>query len=291
MMNDTLTELEQLQDWCYVGLDHLNDLDNANMVPCSELSFFNGGQNLDLFLAGVSLKIDDPDPEVGLYITYIKLGVSELAMLKHVDGIFHWAFAFSRDKSVRGWNCLTNNNEYGYWNTLRYKETVLIDLAGTISSSFTTTINGEALTAGSYSTVVPAGWNVLQIESDLLVEYWEEYVNYGYIDWFMAMGGLMSIGITAFFFIGDKLPRLFNHSSMGILPRFSVIYKNTKHIYEVNELVKTLVEQTGLTKCQRATGKEHLVGQISTKAGDKKTMNDICSSKTPDSTRNLFTNI
>jgi len=276
MINDTLTELEKLQNWCFVTVNYHDESGNADLVPCSVVSFFNGGMYLDVFFAGVSFKLDDPDPERGFWTMYMSLSFSDFSKLEHVNGTFNFVLAFSRDDLPGDWNLLPTFDEYASWYTVRYGETVHKDLAGSESSYFTSTITENIMTEGTFSTIVPEGWIMLQIEPDLFVEYWEEYVNYGYIDWFMALGGLISFGITAFLFIASKLPKVFKNASLGILPKFSAVYTNTKDIHEANELFKKLVEQTGFTKCLCSVDEELLAKQSNTIPGRNNTTKDIC---------------
>ena len=108
----------------------------------------------------------------------------------------------------------------------------------------------------------PAGCVTLEIKPDFSVDHWEEYVIYGYVDWVMAMGGLISIGMTAFFMVASIIPMAFNNSaSFGILPLFSVKYRNTQDITGVKEILQRHLEDTRSTKYPCTTEKETFLQQ------------------------------
>jgi len=273
MMNDTLTQLKEVQDWCYVWVDYLDDFTDYDIVPCSDMAFFNDGWYLDFFWAGVSLSLDDPDPTKGAYTTNLYLNLDVFAMLENVDGIANLGFGVGEDWWTVKWNVLEVDVEYGSYYVIRYEETVLNNLDGSQISSFTSTSNGI------HTLGVPVGQVYLQIEPDLLVDYWEEYINYGYIDWFMAMGGLISFGITAFFLIASILSKMFNNASMGILPIFSSLYKNTKTIHELKDIVKERKLASLNFDVQRTRNLSP--DNVPLKQFEKKAIDDICSGKPP----------
>jgi len=78
------------------------------------------------------------------------------------------------------------------------------------------------------------------LQGNLVVEHWEEYVEYDYIDWLAGMGGIMSIGSTIFFWGAYKLAVILEgRSSMGILPQISVVFRNAEIISAFKEQVDT----------------------------------------------------
>jgi len=61
---------------------------------------------------------------------------------------------------------------------------------------------------------------------DLSVEHWKEYLEYGYIDWFVGMGGMITFAITAFVFVASKIPSAVNdQQSTGVLAKILLLYK------------------------------------------------------------------
>merc|ERR1719382_1628655 len=75
---------------------------------------------------------------------------------------------------------------------------------------------------------------------DLLVDHWEEYVEYGYWEWFTAMGGLFSITCAAFFWISYYVGIMLGHdfAEVVILSQMSLIYWNIENIDIIKKFLK-----------------------------------------------------
>jgi len=102
---------------------------------------------------------------------------------------------------------------------IQYSESVLKKLDGSTESDISLSLHDTTRDNwhGKYMAVI--------LDGDPLVEHWEQYMEYDYIDWFVGMGGLVSFAITAFFFVADKIPIALSEKSTGILSKFSLLYK------------------------------------------------------------------
>jgi len=73
---------------------------------------------------------------------------------------------------------------------------------------------------------------------NLMIEYWEEYVAYGYYDWISSFGGMLSICSLMFFVGANFLVKIFGEKNiMGILPGISFVYSNVEKIHILKERV------------------------------------------------------
>lgn len=73
-----------------------------------------------------------------------------------------------------------------------------------------------------------------------IVETWEEYVEFSYIDWIFAMGGMLSLLTFWYFFIAYHIARvLSNDGSLGILPGLSKVFRNL----EMLSIIKKELEE------------------------------------------------
>ena len=115
---------------------------------------------------------------------------------------------------------------------VHYNEKVLNKLDGSSESTIVTTVAGHS----EFEYYTNDSLHVL-LDADLSVEHWKEYLEYGYIEWIMAMGGVISLGMTTFFFCSWQVVSLTDGIHMGILPTISLLYSN---YYTINEVVNTL---------------------------------------------------
>jgi len=71
---------------------------------------------------------------------------------------------------------------------------------------------------------------IVTFKPDLVVEHWEEYVQYGYWDWVAGMGGVLSIFMLIFFKAASWIAKYMGKNSLGILPPISAAYKHEEEI-------------------------------------------------------------
>jgi len=84
----------------------------------------------------------------------------------------------------------------------------------------------------------------IQITTDLKVEHWQEYVEYGYWDWLAAIGGLLSFCSFVFLQVGYLITLTEGDDyTMGILPELSFTFSNL----EMVQLFKEFYEDLGAT--------------------------------------------
>lgn len=83
------------------------------------------------------------------------------------------------------------------------------------------------------------GDTVMLVLPDLLVEYWEEYVDYGYWDCFTAMGGMFSIASAMFFWLAYYFGKILGDdvSRVGILGELSFLYANFENIRWIKQVL------------------------------------------------------
>jgi len=72
---------------------------------------------------------------------------------------------------------------------------------------------------------------------NLMIGYWEEYVDYGYYNWISSLGGMLSICSVTFFFGAYRLSKIFGEeNTLGILPGISMVYSNLEKIHEYRKI-------------------------------------------------------
>jgi len=119
--------------------------------------------------------------------------------------------------------------EYNEKVTKMYRGTVEV---GTIESQLTQTIWTTAEDSYIRTKIeVEKGDLVFLFKPDLSVDYWTEYVAYGYWDWLTGMGGIFSLMSTIFFWVAYYLAKLSDEDGhVGILPDMSFTFANFEMI-------------------------------------------------------------
>jgi len=112
--------------------------------------------------------------------------------------------------------------------TIKYTESVIHKLDGSTDSRFSTSLVSDRCT---YHEPYVA---MITFKTNLLVDHWEEYVEYGYLDWFVGMCGLVDFMIIAFFVIAERCWILLRTEELtGILATISgyhTLEKKVKHL-------------------------------------------------------------
>jgi len=204
-----------------------------------------------VFLVDVSWDFEDPDPAKGDWTLRIGINMAALIQFEYVAEMFNFAFAVDRDYTRADWHLVTLDIKTTSYQKMRSEEIVVHKMDGSKEIFFKSTIEGENSLQTPYDPIfsVP-GLVLLELEADLLVEHWEEYIHYGYVEWFMAMSGLTSFAIAAFFVIASITAKSFNnYASLGILPIFSIQHRNRVKIRELEETMKTLLELLASRNC------------------------------------------
>jgi len=187
----------------------------------------------------IRLRLADPDPSLGFFSVRLYPNMMAVNLIENLalEGFWlsvgrseHVIWSDSRYISTKD---VVEQHVNLYYH-LDYKEKVVKSLDGTSITSFDNMVSRP---------VEESGWGFLSvsIKSDLLVEHWEEFIHYTYVDWFLAMGGLLSIINFVFFCIARRLPKLIDGEDwMGILPIVSISFKNYDNINSTGYALKEL---------------------------------------------------
>jgi len=83
------------------------------------------------------------------------------------------------------------------------------------------------------------GWIDIKFCHSMMIEHWEEYVDFDYYDWCSWMGGIMSLSSFFFFWGAYYLAVYFgDNSTMGILPEMSFIFDNFETVHLLKRWAK-----------------------------------------------------
>merc|ERR1719397_1066359 len=110
------------------------------------------------------------------------------------------------------------------------------ELGGGLKSTIQTSVAGHSVFDYYHSDDTM----VVYLEPDLSIEQWQEYMEYGYVEWFMAVGGVISFSITSFFFCSARASSLNGHGDLGMLPSISLLYSNHYQINKMRKVTETL---------------------------------------------------
>jgi len=112
---------------------------------------------------------------------------------------------------------------------IEYTETVNHRLNGSTESDIRTSVFDHYCTDRySFKQIL------LRLRSDFEVEHWEEYLDYGYVDWFVGMGGLVTFMISVFLFVAGKMwIALSEKESTGILRLISGLHKLKEIVWDL----------------------------------------------------------
>lgn len=112
--------------------------------------------------------------------------------------------------------------------TITYTESVIHKIDGSEDSRFSTSLVSDRCT--EYKPYIA----MITLKTDLLIDHWEEYVEYGYLDWFVGMCGLVDFMIIAFFVVAERCWILvWEEELTGILAsisRYHTLEKTVKYL-------------------------------------------------------------
>jgi len=179
-----------------------------------------------MFWGYFKLKLDNPTAGNGSFVYSVDMPVSELISRKNIDVSEFWV-SITRDEQPADFSNfiyldadepLSNGTSLGY--TVDYTESAVDN-----TYYFTNSI--------AWVSKLPSD-GILRITGrpNLRVQYWTEYISFGYSDWIFGMGGLYSFFCVGFFFTAYRTALCCNDNwSMGILPRFSITHRNLEMIH------------------------------------------------------------
>jgi len=102
------------------------------------------------------------------------------------------------------------------------------------------------------------GFVDIQITTNLKVEHWLEYVEYGYSKWLAGIGGLLSVCSFVFLQVGYLITLTHEDYTMGILPELSFTFSNLEMVY----FFKSIHEENHLTFDQVDVGCGGIVDKL-----------------------------
>jgi len=214
------------------------------------------------FWAWMRIKFDAPDPSKGFF--YLMIRLKPGLMSERASVSFDWMFlTISREiKSLHPFRgvLLKESEDFVTIYVVSYEESVTrrIDTenTGSLETDFRHSGTMSPSSVKQHMNVSTNNSDILVVVlPDLLVDHWEEFVEYGYWEWVTAMGGLFSITCAVFFWISYYLGLMFEHdiAEVGILGEMSLIYWNIENIH----MMKKLLKQSGIIDNQRlAIGSE-----------------------------------
>jgi len=200
-----------------------------------------------LFYGYFSFKLDSPTPDNGSFVWSV--------ILSPADMMFNDSF------EVTGfWVSITRDEKLGDFSNFIYLDADK-PLSGGTSLWYTVDYTESVLDETHYFTNSIA-WSSELVEDDngmlrisakpnLRVEYWTEYVAFGYSHWIFGMGGLYNFFALGFFYTAYYAAVCCNDNwSMGILPRLSFVFNNLEMILWIkhNTLSKTEENDRGIDK-------------------------------------------
>jgi len=177
-----------------------------------------------MFWGYLRLKLDNPIPGNGSFVYSVDLDVSAI---------------ISRNFDVSGfWVSITRDEKPEDFSNFIYLDADE-PLSNGTSLAYTIDYTENAVD-GNYYFTNSIAW-ISELPSDgilritgrpnLRVQYWTEYVTFGYSDWIFGMGGLYNFVAVGFFFTAYHTALTCNDNwSMGILPKFSITFKNLEMI-------------------------------------------------------------
>jgi len=205
------------------------------------------GDNENSFVAGLYIEIDDPNPAKGPWMCGLYMELMFVTFGQMID-ISYVQLSASRSKQDVAFDplgkfCKIEFDGKDYFH-FTYSEKFINRYDGTIDSSFVEHFetNVDSLFLEFDQLLGGLGRAIFQIVPDLQIETWEEFIEYDYIDWILAMGGMVS-WISILFFWGAYYLHTFldkTGRTMGILPMMSFVFMNAEEVQWVKYQLKTL---------------------------------------------------
>lgn len=242
MMNETLTHMLQNHRELYIAnLTYVHNEKRSKIVDCEADSVHDMGIMDQRFWATLGLKCENPGATFGDFYVWISMNMFEFSTLRNVDRVTGLYFIADRHLSV--WYngpYLTFDTEHHGFYGVEYWEDVVDRIDGRSYYIFETNLQWQ-----DKQEFGDSGEMLLMVKPDLSVDHWTEYVSYGYVEWLMAMGGLLSVCAAVFFFGASRIALAFDGSaaSMGILPVFSYTFYNYDKVVEVVNCVNKIEEE------------------------------------------------
>merc|ERR1719382_2092415 len=108
--------------------------------------------------------------------------------------------------------------------TIDYREKVTRTWNKGEVTHITQMLTAEELKEGKDAVVGLVG---IEFQGNFMIDHWKEYVDYDYLDWLSAMGGVINLASMFFFWGAYYIAHIFGDDfTMGILPEFSFVFHN-----------------------------------------------------------------
>jgi len=251
MCDETTAEMEKrIRYDSYINYD---DTSNRSTISAKVRNMTgNRSRDPNWFKLHFIFDLENPVPKLGKFQIELVFYSDILFNLTQVDLVPHVLIGISRDDGpvwVMMEGCPNTTCRY----EIQYSEKVVHQLDGSNQSTITSRVGGHSSSDKYHDN----NTMMVFIEPDLTVEYWKEYLEYGYVEWFMAMGGVTSFSMTAFFFASG----LASKTDLGILPYLSLLYRNHYEINQIKESTGALtLEERKITTSKIAMKWNRLVG-------------------------------
>jgi len=248
-LNNVLENMKVSQNFNdSVGLTYLTAFDtiqSSATVVEAEITAVKVLSN-DKFHGCMKIRLGNPDPSIGSAWFWVHLTPDNLTLNNTVHIVGFWVY-IARDLQrlslnkvlyLAGRDAIDNVANVSY--NVGYKEEIHYSLK---SDQPSYRFKCDLL----WSTDYLERWVgedkhglSMTFRGDELVETWEEYVDFSYIDWIFAMGGMLSLLTFWFFFVAYNIARILgDNDSLGILPGLSIVFRNL----EMLSIIKKELEE------------------------------------------------
>jgi len=199
------------------------------------------------FWAWMRVKYEEPDSSKGYFYLMIRLQQSLMHFSQYISFDFVFLTITRKRRVLEPYRGLMLNQPEDRVEVyvVSYEESVTSRLGNKNTYSMET---HSRFSTNMHSRQVQKEMNisaddgdiVVMVLPDLRVDHWKEYVEYGYWDWFTAMGGLFSITSAVFFWLSYYGGVMLGHDIMevGILSEMSLIYWNIENINDIQRFLK-----------------------------------------------------
>lgn len=241
-VNETLLRLLESQNYFVnsTNIGYLNgeadDLKTYLPLPIEEAKAFYPPRGVtdEMFTGCFRLKLKNPDPSRGYFQFMVSINIQKLTL----NGTM-WLDGF--------WVAVAREMTDTYWGELVY---VPIEDALSKGSNINSHIDFDEKVTHRYqsddvhSFSSSLAWYEEEWDSDetgklaimfranLMIEHWGEYVDFGYLDWFSSVGGMISVSSIFFIWGAYFLAVMFGDKNrMGILPEISFVFSNFETVH------------------------------------------------------------
>jgi len=189
------------------------------------------------------LKPSNPNPSIGSFTYKVNINMKDMfaAVDKGVIVVGLW-ISLAKQESLSDWGNMVRVRTSG--TAARSQIDATIDYTEKVTRKWNggyVTHIAQKLTDEEEIEVEGqrAGVTTIVFNGNLMIDYWQEYVDYDYFDWVSAMGGMINLASMFFFWGAYYLAHMFEESfTMGILPEFSFIFYNLETISILRQQVK-----------------------------------------------------